>query len=234
MDSDLQALLALQADDDIVDGIAERLDELAPRLAAMDAERERARKLLAQTEGTLEGEEKRRRELEQRLAEHRQKQERNVAQFDLVKRMKEAAAAESQVETGKKMVREGEEEVREASARIATLQRSLEEQREALAALEQAQGEAREKAVGERRALEAELAAARTAREKVASLVSPALRAKYDRIRGRRHSQAVFALVSGACSACDTALPLQKRNVMMSRREVDVCEACGVLLYATD
>ena len=234
MDAELQALLALQADDEIVDGIAQRLDEVAPRLAAMDAERERAQKRLAQTEATLEGEEKRRRELEQRLSEHRQKQERNVAQFDLVKRMKEAAAAESQVETGKKMVREGEEEVREASERIATLQRSLEEQREALAALEQAQAAAREKAEGERHALQTELAAARAAREKVASQVPDQLRAKYDRIRSRRNSQAVFALVSGACSACDTALPLQKRNVMLAKREVDVCEACGVLLYASD
>ncbi len=234
MDADLEALLALQADDDIVDGIVERLDALAPRLAALDAARSAMQKRLQQSQGALEVEEKRKRELEQRLSEHKQKQERNIAQFDLVKRMKEATAAQSQVESGKKMLQEGENDVREATTRIDDMKKGIEEQRGAIAANEEEQRTARESMGAERARLEEELKVARAARDKVAASVPNSLRSRYERIRSRRNAQAVFALVSGACSACDTALPLQKKNVMVANRHIDVCEACGVLLYATD
>lgn len=234
MDADLEALLALQADDDIVDGIVERLDALAPRLAALDAARSAMQKRLQQSQNALEVEEKRKRELEQRLSEHKQKQERNIAQFDLVKRMKEATAAQSQVEAGKKMLQEGENDVREATTRVDDMKKGIEEQRAAIAANEEEQRTARASMGAERAKLEEELKVARAAREKVAASVPNSLRSRYERIRSRRNAQAVFALVSGACSACDTALPLQKKNVMVANRQIDVCEACGVLLYATD
>ena len=64
--------------------------------------------------------------------------------------------------------------------------------------------------------------------------VTGSLRAKYDRIRSRRHAQAIFALVDGACGSCDTAVPVQRRTVMSSAGAIDVCEGCGVLLYAAE
>ncbi|MEO7965615.1 MAG: hypothetical protein ABIT38_17030 [Gemmatimonadaceae bacterium] len=234
MDADLEALLALQADDDVVDGLVARLEELAPRLAALDAAREAMNKRLQQAQHALEGEEKRKRELEQRLSEHRQKQERNVAQFDVVKRMKEATAAQSQVDTGNKMLQEGESEVKDACDRVDELRRSIDEQRAGIARTEEEQGTARATMAVERKSLESELKDAKSTRDRIAAQVPNGLRSKYERIRSRRNAQSVFALVSGACSACDTALPLQKKNVMVANRQVDVCEACGVLLYATD
>ena len=54
---------------------------------------------------------------------------------------------------------------------------------------------------------------------------------KYDRIRGKR-TQALYALRGGSCGNCDTAVPLQRRNIMAGSGQIEVCEACGVLLYA--
>ena len=59
------------------------------------------------------------------------------------------------------------------------------------------------------------------------------LLAKYERIRGRKGQQAVYPLRGPSCGHCDTAIPLQRRNQMVNSGNIEVCEACGVLLYAT-
>jgi predicted nucleic acid-binding Zn-ribbon protein len=53
---------------------------------------------------------------------------------------------------------------------------------------------------------------------------------KYDRIRGKR-TQALYPLRGGSCGNCDTSIPLQRRNMMAGSGDIEVCEACGVLLY---
>jgi uncharacterized protein len=55
---------------------------------------------------------------------------------------------------------------------------------------------------------------------------------KYDRIRSRRRSTAVFALREVSCGNCDTAIPLNRRSIMINTGTIETCEACGVLLYA--
>jgi predicted nucleic acid-binding Zn-ribbon protein len=67
----------------------------------------------------------------------------------------------------------------------------------------------------------------------LAAHVESAVLQKYDRIRARRRAQALFALDNGACSCCDTAVPMQRRSRMASTGVIEVCEACGVLLYAS-
>ncbi|MFN8581941.1 MAG: hypothetical protein U0163_13330 [Gemmatimonadaceae bacterium] len=86
----------------------------------------------------------------------------------------------------------------------------------------------------ERLALESELAEARGKRNNTSVGVRGVLLSKYDRIRGRRRAQAVFALADGACACCDTAVPVQRRILMTSSGSIEVCETCGVLLYATE
>ncbi|MEP6905728.1 MAG: hypothetical protein ABI875_06560, partial [Gemmatimonadales bacterium] len=74
------------------------------------------------------------------------------------------------------------------------------------------------------------LETARTARnEKTVGVPRPLL-GKYDRIRTRR-PKALYALRGDSCGNCDTAIPMQRRNLMAVNGALDVCEACGVLLY---
>jgi uncharacterized protein len=232
--AEIEALLALQAEDDVVEGITERLDGLAPRLAALDTERERVTRALQQMQTALEADERKKRELEQRLSDHRQRHEKNLAQLDMVKRMREATAAMAQVEMGRKILLDGENELRALSMRVTEARRAIEAQEQRTRDLEGEQAAERERIGGERASLDAELGTARAARDTMAARVPNTLRAKYDRIRGRRRSQSVFALANSACSACDTSIPVQRRQVMANGGSIDVCEACGVLLYATE
>ncbi len=234
MNPDVHALIALQAEDDIVEGIMNQLDAIAPRLAALDGVRAAAVKSIQQLRAAVEADDRKRGELAQRLTEHKEKHEKNVAQLDLVKRMREATAAVAQVEMGRKVLLELEGSHRDVTNRINEGRRVLAEKEAELAALDQQQVAARDAVKGEQNALGASLAKAREARTERANAVSSSLRAKYDRIRQRRRSQSLFPLESGACGACDTAIPVQRRQAMTISGSVEVCEACGVLIYAKE
>jgi predicted nucleic acid-binding Zn-ribbon protein len=100
-----------------------------------------------------------------------------------------------------------------------------------LAALEVEQDAARTEAAAERAVVDGELALARERRVRSAEAVPAALRTKYDRIRGRKRVEAVFAMNGMSCGNCDTAIPLQRRHVMNNTGAIELCEACGVLMY---
>ena len=233
MNTVLDALLALQAQDDVVDALRKRLDALSPRLAELDVVRQRAVKSIEETKAGAEADERRQRELEGRITDHRQRHDRNVAHLDAVKRMREATAAMLQVEAGRKLLMEEENELRALSGRVADSHASLKRQEAALHELEASQADARAQIEAERAELDGEFAAASGARKSLAADVESALLHKYDRIRNRRRSQALYALDNGACSCCDTAVPVQRRSMMASTGVIEVCEACGVLLYAS-
>jgi predicted nucleic acid-binding Zn-ribbon protein len=231
---DVDALIALQAEDDIVEEIQARIDAVAPRLAALDNVRAAAVKAIQQLRGAVEADDRKRTELGQRLAEHKERHDRNVAQLDLVKRMREATAAVAQVEMGKKVLLELEQGHRDVVNRATEGRRVLAEKEQELVALDAQQAAARQAIQDEQGSLRETLVAAQAKRAERANGVSNGLRLKYDKIRQRRRSQSLFALNSGACGACDTAIPVQRRQAMTSSRAVEVCEACGVLIYARE
>ena len=233
MHQDLEALLALQADDDVIDELDAKLRALGPRLSELERRRKAVAEQLARAEAATADDERKHRELEGRLTDHKQRQERNLAHLDSVKRMREATAAMAQVEQARKILIEEESELQSLSRRVADGHKAIAAHRDALAAEETSQSAEREALAAERSRIEADLESARAKRAQTATHVPRAILAKYDRIRGRRGDQAIFALRGPSCGNCDTAIPLQRRNQMMSTGQIEVCEACGVLLYAT-
>ncbi len=234
MHAQLEALLQLQAEDDVVDAIVARLDDIAPRLAALDAERARAARQLEQTVEQLQIAERKQREMTQLVDEHRQRQERNVAQFDLVKKMREAEAAAAQVESGRKLLLEGERDLRDMGQKVEAIRHAADAQREVVAEFDATQADKRAEIERERAALDAELAAARSKREAKAAEVPNNMRTVYDKMRERRRSQVVYPVAYGACSACDTSIPVQRGKQMALKGTLEACEGCGMLLYAAE
>lgn len=234
MHAQLEALLQLQSEDDVVDAIVARLDDIAPRLAALDAERARAARQLEQTVEQLQIAERKQREMAQLVDEHRQRQERNVAQFDLVKKMREAEAAAAQVESGRKLLLEGERDLRDMGEKVEAIRHAADAQREVVAEFDATQADKRAEIERERAALDAELTAARSKREAKAGEVPNSMRTVYDKMRERRRSQVVYPVAYGACSACDTSIPVQRGKQMALKGTLEACEGCGMLLYATE
>ena len=233
MHQDLEALLALQADDDVIDALDGKLKALGPRLAELERRKKAVAEHLASAEASTDADERKHRDLEGRLTDHKQRQERNLAHLDSVKRMREATAAMAQVEQARKILIEEESELQGLTRRIADGHKSIAAHRDALAQEDLDQAAERDALNAERAVIERELAEARAKRAQTAAHVPKAILTKYDRIRGRRGEQAIFALRGPSCGHCDTAIPLQRRNQMIGTGQIEVCEACGVLLYAT-
>ncbi len=229
---EIQQLLSLQTVDDSVAVLQHELDALAPRRQALDDARASALAELAATETGITSDDRRRRELEQRLTDHRTKQERNLAALDQVKRIREATAAMAQVEAGRRVLIEEEQELDTLVRREGTARDYAVKLRRAIETLETAQADERRILDEEAARIGADLDAARAQRTDQAATIGRTLLSRYDRIRARRRGHAVFPLSSGACACCDTAIPMHRRNAMSALGGIDVCEACGVLLYA--
>jgi predicted nucleic acid-binding Zn-ribbon protein len=230
---DLEALLALQADDDVIDGLDSKLRALGPRIAELEKRRRSVADSLAAAEASTAADERKHRELEGRLTDHKQRQDRNLAHLDTVKKMREATAAMAQVEQARKILIEEESELHALSRRVADGHKAIAAHRESLAERDAEQAAERATIAQERAAIESTLAEARAKRAQTATHVPKPILAKYDRIRGRKGEQAIFPLRGPSCGHCDTAIPLQRRNQMTGTGKIEVCEACGVLLYAT-
>lgn len=232
MHPDVAALLAVQEDDVVIHGLESKLAELAPRIAAMQKEIEQATAGLAQARGGVESEERRHREVQGRIAQHRQLEERNQTQLNAIADARAAAAAMAQLDQAKRMIAEDERELDASNARLAELRHTVAAREQAVEDLRQAQEEARASLDADSADLQRQLAEKRRERTERATHVPRTLLARYDRI-ARRHVHAVFPLRGHSCGHCDTTLPLQRRSAMRSGA-TEICEGCGVLLYASE
>ena len=232
MHPDVVALLALQADDAAILELEDRLAALEPRAKALDDARRKAADAAQRSRSAVDEEEKRRRDLHTRIMQHKQLHERNLAQLDAVKRVKEATAAMSQVEQARRILAEEESELATLSRRITELTTARDNHENALQDLDRRNAEDRASIESQRGEIQTALTDARVARTSKAEGVNRPLLAKYDRIRSARKQGALFSLRGPSCGNCDTSVPLQRRNLMAARGNIEVCETCGVLLYA--
>ncbi len=231
MQTDLESLLALQAEDVAIHGLDERLAALEPRIRELDKRKLRLTDSMARSVTAVTAEEKRQAYVRDKIAEHKQLIEKNQAAMDAVKTMKQATAAIAQMEQAKKIVAGEESDLLAINRRLEELRGVHNALKGELAALDAEQETARAEVAVERAIVDGELALARERRARSAEAVPVALRTKYDRIRGRKRVEAVFAMSGMSCGNCDTAIPLQRRHVMNNTGAIELCEACGVLMY---
>ena len=231
MQQEVEALLALQDDDLKIREIEEQIRSLDPQLAEFDRKREQAAAALTRAQAAVQAEEKKQRELQSRLSQHKTMQERNLHQLEDVKRLREATAATAQVEATRRLMAEDESEIAILGRRINEMNAAVAASKQALETLAEEQKAARPEIEAKRSELQSQLDAAKRDRNGRAVSVSRPMLGKYDRIRGKR-TQALYSLRGGSCGNCDTAVPLQRRNLMSVTGQIEVCDACGVLLYA--
>ncbi len=234
MHPDVAALLTVQDDDVVIHELEAQLAELLPRLEIMAKQRDKAIGGLQQARQTAESEERRRREVAERVAQHRALQEKNEAALNSVTSMREATAATAQLDQAKRMIDEDERELAAIGQRLVEANRIVQEREHLAAELETAQQQARQSLAADQQALEAKLTQARQEREDKANTVPRSLLSRYERIRSRKRVYAVFPLRGNSCGHCDTMIPLQRRSMMTGTGATEICEGCGVMLYAAE
>ena len=232
MHPDVQSLLAVQRDDLEVYALESQLAALAPRLAALESERARAAQELERARKAIEADETRHREAMLKVDTHRQLVERSQRQYESVTSPREANAAMTQLEQTKRMADDSERDASQILGRIGEMRHHVAELETALADVEHRQADTRAALDTERSEIEAEIAEARAKRDETARAVPKPMLAKYDKVRSRRRAETLFPLRGPSCSACDTAIPTQRRAVMAASGTIEMCEGCGALLYA--
>ena len=234
MKPDVAALLQVQTEDLRSYGIEDRLSLLAPRLAALEADRLRAVDALAQAKQQVETEEKRQQDIQDRLRQHREMRDKSETLLGQVTAPREAAAAMAQIEQAKRFIADEERDLEGVGHRLAELRKLVVDREATVKEIERVQQETRAALDAERIALQKELDEIRDERRKRAEAVPRSLMTKYDRIRHRRRSEAVFPLRGQSCAHCDTAIPVQRRSTMRATGSTELCEGCGVLLFVGD
>jgi predicted nucleic acid-binding Zn-ribbon protein len=230
---ELVALLALQEQDEVIDAINSKLDALNPRIAELERRLKQATDAVERAQTTLSTEEQRQAYLREKVTEHKSVLERNQAALDQVKTMRAATAAVSQLEQIRRVLADEESDLASVTRKLAELRMTVEASDAAVRAVQAEQTDARAAIDDERSAIEKELAAAEAQRAGRAADVAKAILLKYDRIRLKKRPRVVYPLAGGACSACDTAIPVQRKYTMQNTGSIELCEACGVLLYAS-
>jgi predicted nucleic acid-binding Zn-ribbon protein len=231
---DVAVLLQVQDDDLDIYELEDRLETLMPRLQALVKEQERATTALVQARNAVEAEERRHRDVRGRLDQYKVLEERNQTQLNAVATAREATAATAQLDQVRRMISEAQRETDAITQRLGEMRHAVVERERAVQEMEQAQQAARASLDADRAEIESKLAERRSQREQKARAVPRALLARYDRIRSRKREHAIFPLRSNSCANCDTVLPLQRRSAMAGSGATEVCEGCGVLLYAKE
>ncbi len=234
MHPDLEAVLALQERDLAVAAVQKDLDALLPEEAVLDAELAAQTKALDDAQAAVGSAETRRQELEARIAGYKQMQERRRQQLEYVRGAKEAATMMAEIDMARGVLVKEEAEFVRSADWVIEAEKKLKDQVKAHAAVVALQAEARAALAERRGAIEARLATAAEARAGAAEAVRSQLLVRYERIRRGRTPVVLVPLRQDACSHCNTAVPLQRRQLILQGQSLESCEGCGVLLYVEE
>ncbi|MEP6571950.1 MAG: hypothetical protein ABJD11_04615 [Gemmatimonadota bacterium] len=234
MHDDLVKLLDLQEKDLTLLAVDARLQSVLGELEAIEAAVRKAEDTAARATQAAQDAARRRDELEAKIDSYRKMQERRRTRLETVRGVKEIAAATAEMDLSRSVLAKEETDwVRSADA-VAQLEKDAGVAQKNLAELHSAQQPARDEIGGRRDALEKERRSALKLRDAAAGGVGKPLRSRYERLRSARSSTVVVALNGTACGACFTTVPLNRRSQIRSGTLIDWCEACGVILYATE
>jgi predicted nucleic acid-binding Zn-ribbon protein len=231
---DIAALVDVQADDLAIHDLERGIDQLMPKVNALASEVAKAKAAVDQAAQLAEAEEKKKRDVLQRIDAHKQLQAKNEAVFSAATNQKQATAATAQLEQIRKIIADEDRELVGLTQRIVELRALVEDRQARQAELEQEREAAQESISGERAKLETELNTIRARRNERAGKVGKTLISMYDRIRSKKRVHALFPLRGNSCSNCDTAIPMQRQSQLVQSGKTEVCEGCGVLLYAPE
>ncbi len=234
MHPDLEALLALQDKDVAVANCDARLKALEPELRVLDEQIAAAERVVTQARAAIQAALDRRDGLEGKIASYRTMQEQRRQKLEWVRGAKEASTLMAELDLARTVLAKEEAEFMRSGDAVGEAERKTAEAENARDNVREAQAAQREALAGRRLEIATEREQALRAREGASRALSPALLARYDRIRRGKAPLAVFALHGSSCGNCFTAVPTQRKALIQRGATIEGCEACGVLLYAKE
>lgn len=234
MHADLVKLIDLQSKDTAVAAAERRLSDLSRETADLDEVLQKARGALEAARRAAGDGQRRRDELETKIESYRILQDRRRLRLEQVRNPKDATTLMTELDLAQSVMAKEENDWIRNAEMVVQLEVKVKDAERNLAAVEAAQAAERAVVAQRRAGLEAERDEAVRIREASAAQLAKSLRAHYDRLRRTRSADVVVPLVNGACGACHTAIPMNRRGLIRAGNVVDACEACGAILYPTE
>jgi uncharacterized protein len=231
MHADLVKLLDLQSKDTAVEDVERRLEALRADIGALEQALQREREGLEAARRAAADGARRRDELEAKIESYRLLQERRRLRLEHVRNPKEASTLMAELDLARSVMAKEESDWIRSAETVIQLEAKASEAERGFAAFEVSQAPERSRVAEHQAQLDAEHAAAMREREESAAQLDRQLRNRYDRLRKTRAADVVVPLVGGACGACRTSVPLNRRTQIRTGSVLDSCEACGAILY---
>src|SRR5437660_2110744 len=212
----------------------EALEALEPATRALDESQAAAERALGAAQAAIQAALDRGDEREGKIASYRTMQEQRRQRLEWVRGAKEASTLMAELDLARSVLAKEEAEFMRSGDAVTEAERRAAEAEQALAQLRAQQAAEREGLAGRREQIAGEREHAVAEREQAAARVTPAMLARYERIRRGKAPLALYSLHVDACGHCFTAVPTQRRTLIQRGVTIEACEACGVLLYAKE
>lgn len=208
-----------------------QVQALEAEISAIDSEAEKRHRELATAREALQTAEARRSELEAHLESENVKMKDRRMRLNRVRNEKELQALRHEIDVGKELNQQVEEEVLQLMEKIESLSKVCST---ATDAFNESESESQEKKENNRRQVEElrrELEDMVDGRRKVAEALDRVLLQRYEMIFERRGGLAVVEVRSGICLGCRMSLPPQFFNELQKFNDVRLCPNCHRILY---
>ena len=231
MKEDIASLVELQVIDHQIKNLE---DEIAQQYAGLEkrkldiAERKEA---ITSVEEKIEGNEKRRRDLEAAIEDDLAKIKDRQTKLMNVQTNREYQSLLKEIEDGKKNNKQREDELVLLMEQLESLQAKVKEEKNLCGGEEKLLGE-------EQSSVEKKAAELKTKKEKLSKVrtekaekVSPSLLRKYELLRERREGTALAAVNNGVCRGCNMNIPPQLFIELQKAEQLLSCPTCNRLMY---
>lgn len=229
----VEALLSLQEIDAAIDERTRRLEELTREIGQEQEALEELETKATAARRKVEEAETELRRIERSVQAGRATLKRLEARAQEVQNMKQHLAVRAEVEAARRNLRMAEEDALDAMQEVEDGKAGLEGIENELAGLRE-EHEARVAQAGrERAALEEEIAIQWDRKKNRETRLGGRALRLYQKVKRGRTTRALAPLTGdGVCGNCFTMIPLQRQADIRSGRDLEVCEGCGVILYA--
>ncbi|MCH2185793.1 C4-type zinc ribbon domain-containing protein [Myxococcota bacterium] len=208
-----------------------RIEELEGQAA--DLEAERAAKLAQVEEARSESSSAgvKRRELEAVLSEEERRLKERRMRLTRIRNDKEHEAAQREIDGLKELSSRHEEDLITVLEQSETFEGGLKVVEEELGEVEGRVKAFADESSGEISQLSKEIDAEKDERERVAGLLAPQIRKRYETVFARRNGLAVVEMVRDICMGCNMAVPPQMANEARKGQSIIACPSCQRILF---
>jgi uncharacterized protein len=231
MNADLERLIALQRLDSTATDAERRLADEPQRESALDARLEATRQAVATAKERLTENQTARRAVEKDVALHQGRLSKFRDQAMAVKTNQEYQAVQHEIAFAQTVIKTLEDKVLEQMLEADELAVTVKRAEAALAAEQKTIAQDKRALAAEQTEMKAVLDRVRAERSALVAAMTPQVLATFERVSQRRNGVAMAEARDGVCTICHVRLRPQVYNTVLKNEQILQCDHCNRILY---